>query len=271
MTEKLIVKQFYETATMFLFYEASPTANALQKRIVKLLFDICGKKGAKRCIKQIEDASIVSTYTDGALLESNGGKSHSFVVDIKLDILTAHKISLLKRFDTELFVQDLEDAAFVGSKSACKLLACLHWIGFDRLGDKNKAKDIWEMLAVDGDRMALYSLIYACDSLGLTEEKAKWQRICRMLDNACDSFMPIVAHDGNDDCPEEEIHLANIIMFMKRRGYIRENESIDRAMIYYIMHSDDDYLAKMDRIATESNFFTIILAEDKPSSVKIGF
>ncbi len=271
MTSKLMAKRFFEVTAMLLAYEPTEEVVELKGKVLALLCEIYNVQQLwEECEREIGAADIVQICNDGVLMENTNYRHQSAVTDCKIAVLAANQIDALKSFEWDLFAVELRQAAYFGQKSACALLACLNWIGVRALCDRDEAIDIWKELAVSGDEMGMTALLYACGVAKKAEDQ-KWKSIAEMLRKTVEDFSPIVRHAGNEKYGESELQLANLILSLRRNAYWQNEQRIDRAMLYYVMNSKDDYLTKMHRIGTEKDFYPLILEEDGHSGNKIGF
>ncbi len=272
MSANLIIKKYYDVITMLLFYETSEAADDIKKKIVSAICNIYKRDElCELCSDEIAQAEIVKVYTDGVLLENTSRSSCDAVISAKMQILTMHKISKLKVFDWDLFVSELEEAAFAGQKNACALEAFINWIGFGGRNDREKALNIWRELAFSGDELSIRALIHAYTERGEGEQAEHWASVCEMLENAERSFCPIVKEADYAADAASAVRVANIILLLKQRSYRSDAPLIDRYMLYYIMNSEDDYFTKISKLSGEGNFLKLILKEEKLENKKYGF
>ncbi len=270
MTSRKITKLYYEVITMLLPYESTEVIGSIKENILSLICEIYDANEQKNdCLLEIESAEIIRVCSDGLLLENANKHSPNVAFDMKMDALTANRINAQKQFDIDLFKCSLEEAAFVGKKSACRLLAFLNWIGVDSFQDKGKAEKIFKELALNGDDLSLNALIYVYEKTGCEEEKQRWTRIRDMIYSSMENFVPIVKKA--DDIDEEEFWLANIILVLKRLNFKKERCLVDRSMLYYLMNSNDAYITKLQTLCGDKTFYPIILKEEKLGEKQYGF
>ncbi len=273
MKNRLIAKRFFEVITMLMYYESCEETQMIEKRVAELLCDMCtnNKGECTLCTDDLAEARMITTASDGIMLENTNPKLRSTLMDIKMEVLTENKIVKLKKYDRDLFKDRLESAAYAGRRDACELLAALCWLGIAGFDDKKKAISVWEMLAISGDDISMQALIYALGKSGEEEKYLRWHRISELIKEAREHFSPVAGYGSSIECSDDEIGLSNIILMLCGRGECDEPRVVDRAMIYYISNSEDDCITKMKKLASTQNFYPLIMTEEKQKNKKYGF
>ena len=103
----------------------------------------------------------MQTCTEGVLLDNIQTSSRSIAHDMKIEVLSANKISKLKVFDKEYVFSSIRDMDLMGNVYALKLISYVYWIDDEYDSYRNISLTIWSLLAVSGDRLSIQSLIYA--------------------------------------------------------------------------------------------------------------
>lgn len=270
MTSKMITKLYYDVVSILLFYESTDSIERIKKEVLSLLCAVYeAQELQEECRQEIKSAELIRVCSDGLLLENANKHSPNVDIDMKMEILTANKISTQKQFDFDLFSERIEEAAFVGQKSACQLLAFLHWIGIGGFQDKNKAESIFKELALTGDGLSLNALIYVYSKTDNEEQKRMWTKIRDAINDAIEKYVPVVKK--TDEITEEEFWLSNIIMIMKWQKTGMDNRGTDRSVLYYLMNSKDDYSKKIKRLCGDKTFHPIILNHEMYGNKQYGF
>lgn len=264
----ILLNAYYRTISPLLQYIPCEKTDPLERQVLSLLCRVkgCGE-AEEACWAMIDNAKCLQSALDGALLLSTDGESSCVAYDIKMELLTALQISKPRNFEEATFLENLQLLAGAGQKNACMLLACLNWLGLLLPENKQTALHIWSALAVSGDRLSMELLIYGHDSLGQPEEKEKWSHIARILQTEQENFSPIASALRYPDYAEQEVQLANIILFISQAGAAKLN----RPMLHYVLHSKDDYATKMVRLSTETNYYLVMHTEDRFSQKEYGF
>lgn len=264
----ILLNAYYQTISPLLQYLPCEKTNALEQQILSLL---CHVKACSQleevCRTMIDSAKCLQSSLDGALLMSIDADQSCVAYDIKMDLLTALQISKPRNFEEATFLENLQLLANAGQKNACMLLACLNWLGLLLPENRQTALNIWSVLAVSGDRLSIQLLIYGYDTLGQSEEKEKWSHIAHILQREQENFSAIASCLNYPDYTEQEVQLANIILFISQTG----SAKLNRPMLHYVLYSKDDYTAKMARISTETNYYLVMHTEDRFSHKEYGF
>lgn len=266
-----IIREFYSTVAFLLRYDCCEETAKTEEGIIDLLCRIHGCQEEKEdAWYLIEEARCLQLCTDEGLMRTVMS-SQGTVLAMKLEALQLNRIERTRPFDPNTFIKELKETADLGSKNACKLLACLYWLGILIPENKGVAVKIWSALAVNGDWEAMETLIFAYEEGGNLKEANKWQSIFTILQTEYESFSSVALQSRYRDYSEEEVQLANLIMFIRQNNAKKDETLIDRAMLHYVLESKDDYEYKMERLASDTNYYLLMKREDMYSDKKFGF
>ena len=267
-----IVKEFYNVIAYLLKYGCAEETIKIEKSILNLICKIHDKEDRIEEIWDwIERARVLELCSDENLLQASAVFDHTAALTLKLETLQTYRIHRLKFFHPVLFANDVKDAADLGDPYACKLLAYLSWLGVIVSENQQVALKIWSALAANGDREAILSLIFAYDSVDRLQEADKWRNILEILNTEYDSFSPVALFSKHKNRSAEEVQFANLIMFIKQKNANREDKFINRPMLYYVLESNENAECKMERICSETNYYSLMKLEDQYSGKKFGF
>lgn len=269
--EKIIVKEFFETISYLLSYEYDEEWKEVTKSILKLILQI-GNMGRnfKKIWEMMEASACLQVLSERKLAQINELNAPRYVLDLKIELLERNEINTLRRFDKDLFVEKMKEQAFIGEKRACKILACLYWLGY---AGENKAEDainLWELLATGGDFFAMKALIYAHKKKKNTLEEGKWTRVHELTSNAFERGIPNVINQKLQS-GDAEVELANLIISMKQVGAKPEAEYMNRMMMYYILHSEEPYEEKMMHLDEAVKYNLLLQQEKRYKNRHLGF
>ncbi len=266
----VIIKEFFNIISPFLTFTADERIAEIEKNI---LFLLCESKDSgelfEECKALIDETVCLQSFSDANLLLATDASRKNIAYDTKMNVLSACKINTLKSFDEVSFTEELKNAAAVGNKNACKLLAFLSWLGIITPQNRTTAQNIWSTLAMSGDIPSIEMLIYSFEKTNQTDSLKKWSNIHQILKNELESFSAVALYSTYPEYTEEEIQTANIIMFIHQAYAAKEN--IYRPMLYYVLNSKDDYDTKMNRLSAETNFYIALHNEDKLQKKHCGF
>ncbi len=267
-----VIKEYYEIVSPLLAFKTCEKISETENRILTLLCTVNDCEDIfDECRAMIDDAGCLQTFSDGALLSSSDFAVQNVAFDIKMEALSDCRISKLKNFEEFTFMKDLQSNANAGEKNACMLLAFLNWTGLIVPQNAKTAQTIWAALTMAGDWLSIKMLIYAYKQSGDIMEAEKWAHIYDILKSEYEAFSVIAVRSDYPQYSEEEVMIADMIMFITQKSASREGGTIDRPMIHYALHSKDDYLTKMARLANDTNYYIVMQTEDKFSSKKYGF
>jgi len=267
---KRIIKEYFDTTSCLLSYGYDEQKKEIVKSVLELILKIENKSNSfDKFWQHIEKTDALQTVSERKLLQNNDLLFHDFVFDIKIELLEKYKINHLMVLDKDIFLEILKEQAFLGEVRACKLLACLYWLETEGEQYKDVAITIWEMLAISGDFFAMKALIFANKQRNNKSENNKWNKIHKLLTDAYESFVPIVTDDGK--VSEEELELANLIIYVRQSPKEKSPEYLDRMLLYYVLHSKDSYTNKMKYLQSESNYNLLLQQEVKYNDKKFGF
>ncbi len=265
-----ILKEYYNIISPLLPFTANDTLRETEHNILLLL---CKSMGCEEiiyeCTSLIDDARQLQTVGDCALLMTTDNVQPNIAIDIKTEVLERNKISILRNFNESAFTEALKNAANIGDKNSCKLLAFLSWLGLIVEQNKNAAQNIWATLSMSGDAHSLEMLIFAYEQNGNTEAQQKWKNIRNIIQNEFDSFSAVALYSAYPEYSTQEIQTANLIMFISQK--YSSNSAINRPLLYYALNSKDDYKTKMERLSSETNYYIALHNEDNAEKKHCGF
>ena len=267
-----IIREFYQSIAFLLRYDGNEETVKAEKEILKLLCEIhhC-QTSTDEIWEHIELARNLQLCSDEALLETMSPFVSDVAITLKLEVLQTHQIDRTKKFNPVIFTSELKEAADLGSKDACKLLAYLDWLGYITSENKQVAIKIWSALAANGDWEAISALVYAYDQNGNVKESGKWRNILMILKSEYESFSSVALSSKYKSCSAEEVQFANLIMFIRQKNAGKSVQSMDRPMIHYVLESKDNFEYKMERIASDTNYYLVMKMEDRYAGKKFGF
>ena len=267
-----IIMEFFNTVAFLLKFDRDSRTVQIEKEIMALLCKIhdCSEL-CEELYEQIEKSGNIQLRTDEAVLQSLGNFDSNTAMLLKLEALQARKIDRIKMFHTLIFSNELKEAADLGDKDACKLLASLYWLGTVFPENKQVALKLWSALATNGDRESMAALVYAYREQDEAEQVRKWQNVLRILQEEIESFSPVAFLSGHTDCAADEVDFANLIMFIRQKNAMEERQYMDRPMIHYVLQSQEPFAHKMERLSTQTNYYLVMRMEDRYVGKKFGF
>lgn len=269
--EKRLIKEYFDTTTYLYFFRLDEANCELLKRILCFMLNLCGEaNGLEKYWEKIEEASCLQTIADRFLMKSSNTIELNYITDLKISMLESNKITELRTFDLDIFLNEIEEKAFLGEIHACKILACLHWLEILKPANKTVAIQIWETLAMNGDMFAIRALIYTNNVLGNKEKAQRWTDVFDLLERAQSSYLPVIFEDKYE-ISEESIQLANLIISMKQKNEGNRTNYLNRMMLYYALNSEESYETKMKHLSMESNYYLLLQRETKLKNKKFGF
>lgn len=270
---KQIIKDFYETTLYALQYKPTDQSKDLLRRILALSLAANGESDSlDECWEAVASTENILTASDAALLDSSSedvSGVNAIAYEIKVQMLIDAKIERSVSFDYDLFLLQIEKSAARGHKFACKLLACLKWIGFGDDANKETAVEIWKALATDGDAPALNMLIYALGELGKADEANVWEQVRDVTEKAKESFTPIAKK--TEGVSDEAFEKAAVILFLLARPKKEEAPFMNRTLIHYLIHSTDSLDTKLKAVTLEEDIYLRMYMEDRFKNRKYGF
>lgn len=267
-----LLNEYFDIVSPLLAYEDCEIICETEQKVLALLCEMKDSVNLfEDCWTLIDSAKCLQTRSDVALLDSSDISHDSIVYDIKREVLIATDIKTIKRFNETNFVKKIKADANIGDVNSCKLLAVLNWNGSLLPQNKKIATKIWSFLAMSGDLLSMEMLIAACASEGNTEQQQKWLHIKDVLESEYNSFSAIATHSNYPMYNEEEIQIANLIMFISQKNIKRGSNLIDRPMIQYVLDSADDYKTKMSKMSSDTNYYLVMYDECKYSNKEYGF
>jgi hypothetical protein len=268
-----VIKEFYNTVAFLLNYEANDETVGAEKAILGLICEIRDCRGNEAMLwDRIEEARCIQVCSDETIARSLiPSFSRNVAMTLRMDALQANNIDRIRMFNIHAFTDEIRECADLGNRVACKLLAALYWIGSLLPKNRQVALKIWSTLAASGDTDAIRTLVYAYDEEKNTEESQKWRNVLGILLAQYESFSPVALASDYKEYTSEEIHLANLISFIRQSGGSRDTGMIDRPMMHYVLESKEDYEFKMKRIATDTNYYLVMKMNDQYMGKKFGF
>lgn len=267
-----IMQEYFDTIAPLLEYESNSQTQEIECEILAL---ICGYYNREDltcdCIDCAERVRSLQMCEDEAFLKNSLHVHFDAVFDLKMNVLLENNLHRIKAYDEWIFSIDLKKRANLGQMQACKLLACLYWMGMVFEKNRQIAMRIWSMLATNGDWSAIRALIYAYCKLHDFENQTKWENVLHVLQNEYESFSSVALHEEYGKCSKQEIELANLIMFIRQKNSEKNEHVIDRPMIHYILESKDAYEKKMQMLSCSPNYYVIMNSKDRCTDRRIGF
>ena len=266
------IKEYYDIVAPILAYEPCEESIAIERSVLEFLCAIRNDaENLEACWQAIEQARCLQSGTDGNLLGYGDFNRDSVIFDLKMEVLQEHKVIKPKRFDATLFADEVREDANLGMRNACKLLACMNWLGLIMPQNTQVAMAIWRVLATNGEWSALDALIYTARQLGDAAQQEKWSHILSILEAEYDSFSPIALCSEYQQFSEDEVQYANLIMFIKQKNVSQNRAMINRPMLHYVIESKESYETKMSRLSADTNYFFVMHQQDRKAAKKIGF
>lgn len=266
-----IIKDFYDTVAFLLQYERTDRTANIEKQILRLLCEQQdGQDVYDACQQSIEDAGFLQVCTDEALIRASA-LSGDAAPEIKLGVLRTNNIERLRTYNEWIFANTLREYANLGLPEACKLIACLSYLGTVLPENREAAVNVWSTLATNGDWSAMRSLVHAYGEMGNQAEALRWQHILTILQSEYEAFSPVAQRAKYGDYTEDEVQFANLIMFIRRKNVGRRTQILDHPMLHYVLESKEQYENKMCRLSSETNYYMVMEMEERATVKKCGF
>lgn len=271
LTNIQLITTFYETAAPLLAYEECEQTRAMEKAVLGLLCRMYDRQDLEApCWDKIEHARCLQLCSDEVLLKSIEALQQDEAIEAKLKVLSQGRIFRRQSFVHSEFVDQLKEQADMGSMAACKLLACMNWLGCGIGQNQQAALRIWSTLSVSGDTDAMTALIYGSAELGNEQQERTWTHIMDVLNKERDAFSSVARPGDYPNYSMGELEMSNIILYIIHNK--RPSQSpLDRTMLQYVLDSREDYRTKMKRLASQTNFQLVLYDEDKFAHRKFGF
>jgi hypothetical protein len=267
-----IIKEFYNTVAYLLKYESSAKTVDRERSVLSLICDFYESPSLfEDCWKSVDEARSLQVCSDESLLKNSCTCEHSATWDLKMDVLLKHSIERTKYFNRYVFERELKEAADFGETDACKLLACLNWMGVIFPVNKTVALNIWSNLAINGDWEAIRAVIYAYDAQENESESTRWRHILGILRDEYEAFAPVALCSKHKECTVDEVQLANLILFIRQKNARGGGKNIDRSMLHYVLVSNESFEYKMERLSSDTNYNLVMALEDRFMGKKYGF
>lgn len=267
----IVLHEYYNIVSPLLEFEDCDKIREIERKVLSFLCEImeCDKL-CEDCWALIDSAKCLQSIADGALLFSSDSCRDNIAFDIKMEVLKENNINKIKKFIEDLFIQELKRKANIGERNSCKLLATMSWLGVIVSPNVSVAQNIWSVLAVSGDWVSLDMLIYVYQSINKTEAE-KWTHVKGILCSEYESFSAIAQYSNYSNYREDEVQLANLIMFVSQTKDRKAGKTIERPMLHYILNSGDDYKTKMVKLSSDTNYYLAMHVENKYANKEYGF
>lgn len=266
-----IIKEYYDTIATLLEYQGCGETLAMERSILHLLFDFAGCKAQFETYwSDVEKAQRIQTCTDEMLLSASA-MGYDILSDLKMQALTRLNISKQKKFDAFLFADTVQKRANEGRRSDCKLFACMNWLGIMIPENKSVALKIWSLLAASDDLEAMQMLICGYRAFENVAQAEKWSHVLAILRREHENFSPVALQTQYPGYSEEELELANLVLFVAHKTPSAMEQKIDRPMLTYILESGESYGAKMRRLNDNTNYSFLIYVENRCANRHFGF
>ncbi len=271
--KRQILLEYFDTVSYIMSYEWNDEFKKIAVGIIGLLADIYGvPDAAEECTEMTEKVANLQTVQDIALMAGDEIAS-SVAFTVKASYITANDIRMQRIFDHGIAVMAVKRAAEEGERSACRLWACMNWLGSFPEADRRRAVEVWKTLAASCEISAVKALVYAYGVMGDTAERDMWAAVGEALENASRNFLPLVLPDGNDRCGGRAVMLADLILAAagRRNTSAEASRNIDRAMAYYILYCDGLFEEKLARVSSQGSFYPLVWECRRFENSKFGF
>lgn len=268
----MIIKEYFNIISPLLAFEECEINCEAENQVLALLCEVkkCNEL-FDGCRLLIDRAKCLQVYSDGSMLGEADTAQLGVIYDIKMEVLTECGIDRLRKFDECIFIDELKADANLGDSNSCKLLAFLNWMGLIVPKNQVSAQNLWSVLAMNGDRLSIEMLIYSYESAGDAGQTEKWTHIHNILLAEYEAFSAIALYSDYEDCTEEEVQIANLIMLISQKNSLKGTAKVNRSMIHYMLNSKSDYRTKMDKLSSETNYYLAMHIEDKCCERRCGF
>ena len=269
---KTVLREYFNTVAHLLRYEVCEQSEQVCRQILAL---ICATHECselfEECKAYVERTNEIQTVEDCLLLHRDPLAVRDGIAQIKMDLLMAMEVESLRIFDSELIFTVVRGRALSGDVNACRLLACMQWLGIGACENRRAAIATWEMLAASGRQGAMLALIYAWELEGDPDAAVDWITTLTLVRRADDAFSPIVPLSLCPLYTPEEVGMANLVLYLRQIHNGAQNDRLHVPMLYYALNSKDDHATKMTRLSTEQNFNLLMQEEGRSRSKRIGF
>ena len=189
-------------------------------KILRIVLDTFILQGKEDCL-MLEDFDT-SKYT-----------THKKYFFLKKRILEDNGIDASQSFDTELFLDCLNDYVKNGEKHACRMKAYMAWDN----GEKRLATRLWEMLAYWGDETSMMALVFAYKQYNMISEAQTWQAVFDLFSDDTCGVMPI--DDKIERMSYQEKNIVDLIFCIKNLAWIKDKSFLHFPMLDYIISSNE--------------------------------
>lgn len=267
-----LLTAYFDIVSPLLNYENCDEISEIGQNVLAFLCKIKDStKQNAECWQMIKNAECLQTCADVALFDSSLTSYDSVACDIKRDALIAAEIGRVKKFNVDIFTEELAANANMGHPSSCRLLAVMYWAGIILPQNKAIAQKIWSFLAMSGDMLAIEIIVNTNKTKAQSAKRQRWLNIKNILETEYNSFSAIATYSKYPDYTIDEVQTANIIMFMSQSYAKNGDKCINRSMIQYLLESTDDYETKMERISSPANYHLIMHIESMYANKEFGF
>lgn len=269
---KVVLREYFDTVAPLLCYEVCPESEQICEQILTLLCRIweCPEQ-YKDCYAHVVRTNEIQTVEDCILIHQDPVAVQDGIAQAKMDLLMAMEVEVLRIFDREMVFGDVRSRALAGDAHACRLLACLLWLGIGTAQSEFAAVAVWETLAVAGKQGAIKALIYAYGQQRMQTEAAAWKTTLSLVRQADEAFAPVVPLSLCQSYTAEEVGRANLVLYLRQLHKGENGQSLHIPMLYYALHSRDSDRDKLERLSSEQNFNLLLQEEGKSRSKRIGF
>lgn len=273
---KYIMAEFYETMYNVLPYEWSTSNEQFSKEVLNLVLLISGQVDCKeQCFELLNQASNLQTVTDRNILNWNLDEvsiPERIVLDLKSTVLKRKDVHTLSTFDIDIVLKNVKRDITLGSKCACKLYACMNWLGIGVEKKPENAIAIWETLAYDGDEFSMQALKYAYSEINDKHKAQIWEEVYEILNINSDSLCPIIEENYYETSSEEAIQKAELILCIINSNRTSEKKGLNLSQLYYAINSQDTQDNKIINLCDpQTNYYLLLLREKRIGNKKFGF
>lgn len=268
---KSVMQEYFYTVARLLCYQPDPQVEQARRRILELVCQMqkCPQVYAQ-CLEYVYRTDELQTVQDCLLIDQDPQAVRDGLAQIKMDLLAEMEVNVLRIYDSELVLDLVRKQAIAGDIHACKLYACLQWLGIGAPENRAAAIAVWEQLASSGQVGAMRALIYAYGQEGMADKAARWETTLDLVGKADAAFAPIVPLGMCSQYTAEQVSHANMVLFLRQIHSARP-AFVHIPMLYYAINSRDDDTTKMAKLASERNFNLLLQEEGRSRSKRIGF
>jgi hypothetical protein len=268
--EMTVLKELYNTELLLLMFERDERAARIERGLFDLLCGIFGLRETAELWKMVQEAGSLQTSRDESFLKTAPNLKENPSAIWKMEMLLAMKIQQTLPFNPAVIAEKVIAYAEQGQRHACKLFACLSWLGIILPENRSAAVETWAALSMDGDYEAVRALVYAHEQLGHGKEADKWRGILHILNAEQAAFSSVAIPSRYREFAREQVDMANLILFMRQKNAC-EDKPLNRAMLRYLLESPEPYEKKMWRLSVPTDFSEVLLEAGQNEDRKFGF